>query len=63
MAVRVIDPGPDPSVVKKAVCSNCGARLEYVPNDVKDKVVGDYGGGSDVYHWIDCPQCSKAVYL
>jgi len=61
MVVRVIDPKPDPSVVKQVICRNCGAKLEYVPNDVKSKSVSDYGGGSDTYYWIDCPQCSNQV--
>lgn len=61
MVVKVIDPGPDPKVVKQVVCQNCGAKLEYVPNDVKSQSVHDYGGGSDTYCWIDCPQCAKKV--
>ena len=61
MVVRVINPVPDPSVIKQVVCRNCGAKLEYVPNDVKEKSVHDYGGGCDTYRWIVCPQCSKEV--
>jgi DNA-directed RNA polymerase subunit RPC12/RpoP len=61
MVVKVIDPGPDKSVVKQVVCSNCGAKLEYVPNDVKTSVHHDYGGGSDTYSHIQCPQCNKSV--
>lgn len=63
MVVRVIDPGPDRSVVKDVVCRKCGAKLEYVPNDVKEKTVHDYGGGSDSYRWIDCPQCNNQVQV
>lgn len=33
--VKVIDETPDPAVVKRVSCRGCGARLEYVPNDVK----------------------------
>ena len=39
MAVKVIDPTPDPKVVKRVSCENCGARLEYVPLDVQHRVV------------------------
>jgi predicted RNA-binding Zn-ribbon protein involved in translation (DUF1610 family) len=61
--VRVVDPGPAPEVVKQAICRSCGARLEYVPNDVKTYNGKDYSGGSDGQDWIDCPQCSKRVIL
>lgn len=63
MAVRVIDPTPDPEVVKRISCHNCGARLEYVPNDVQEYNGRDYGGGPDGQTWIDCPKCSKKVIL
>ena len=61
MVVKVIDPGPDPSVVKRVVCRHCGAKLEYVPKDVTERLISDYGGGSDMYYWIDCPQCNHQV--
>lgn len=61
--VRIIDEGPDPSVVKKVICKNCGAKLEYVPNDVKEYSGTDYGGGPDGHTWIDCPKCQKRVVL
>jgi len=61
MAVKVIDPGPDRSIVKEALCMGCGAKLEYVPNDVKEKSCSDYDGGTYTHRWIDCPQCSKQV--
>ncbi len=59
--VTVVNPNPHPSVVKRCVCRGCGAELEYTPNEVKERTVGDYGGGSDTYRWIKCPQCSKDV--
>ncbi len=61
--VRIVDEGPDPSVVKHVVCRGCGAKLEYVPNDVKERHGHDYSGGSDGSEWIDCPKCSKQVIL
>ena len=59
--VTVVNPEPHPSVIKRCICNNCGAELEYVPNDVKSKTVTDYGGGSDTYYFIVCPQCTKDV--
>lgn len=61
--VGIVDEGPDPSVVKQVVCRGCGAKLEYVPNDVKEQHGRDYSGGPDGCEWIDCPKCSKQVIL
>ena len=63
MVVKIVNPEPDPSVVKRVVCRNCGVKLEYVPMDVKSDTRKDYGGGSDTYYWIDCPECSSAVHV
>jgi RNase P subunit RPR2 len=56
--VKIVDPGPDPSVVKRRVCTNCGAVLEYVPRDIQHRSVTDYTGDSDVVYFIVCPQCN-----
>lgn len=61
MTVKIIDTQPHKSVVKETVCGNCGVTLQYVPNDVKKYVHHDYGGGSDMVYYIDCPACSKQV--
>ena len=63
MVVRIIESKPAPEVVKQVVCKNCGARLEYVPADVREYHGTDYSGGPDGMEWIDCPQCSKKVVL
>ena len=59
MTVRIIEEKPDPSVVKTIVCRNCGAKLEYTPNDVKIYHGHDYSGGSSGSEWLDCPNCLK----
>ena len=61
--VRIVDEGPDPIVVKKVVCSNCGARLEYVPADVKKRRGKDYDGGSWEQDWFECPKCKEDVIV
>jgi uncharacterized protein with PIN domain len=61
--VKVIKKGPDQSVVKRRVCRNCGATLEYVPKDVKEVNWKDYGGGTNTQKWIDCPECSAEIIL
>jgi Pyruvate/2-oxoacid:ferredoxin oxidoreductase delta subunit len=57
--VQIIDATPHKSVVKEAICKNCGVTLQYVPNEVTSETHHDYGGGSDTYHYIKCPGCGK----
>jgi hypothetical protein len=61
MAVRIVDPIPDPSVVRRKTCHNCGVKLEYVPNDIQERRSTDYTGSSDTRYVIDCPNCHKEV--
>ena len=63
MAVKVIKTEPDPGVVKRVVCSHCGATLEYVPNDVKEWSGRDMGGDPDGHQWVDCPNCNKKAII
>lgn len=63
MTVRIIDDTPDPEVVKRISCRNCGARLEYVPADVKRRDGTDYTGGPDGEEWVDCPKCQKRAII
>lgn len=61
MAVEIVDPTPNPRIVREKSCYNCGVRLRYVPNDIKRGVDTDYAGGRDPYYYIDCPNCNKQV--
>ena len=61
MTIKIINDIPDSSVVKRAICRNCGVTLEYTPNDTRLEVVGDYGGGRDTYRRIDCPKCHSVI--
>lgn len=70
MAIKIISKEPDKSVVKRCVCKNCGATLEYTPNDVlytpndvEYKTYQDYGGGSDTYAEFLCPNCGKKLQI
>mgnify|MGYP001593746208 CR=1 FL=1 len=63
MTVKVVETKPDASVVKRKVCGNCGATLEYVPNDVRSIHGTDYSGGADGCEYITCPNCKKRVTL
>ena len=63
MAIKVINPTPDPELVKRISCKSCGARLEYMPIDVltsKYKDISGCGSGDD---YIVCPCCSKWVII
>ena len=61
--VKVISTEPHESVVKQVICKNCGATLEYVPNEVKKYSGRDMGGGPDGREWIDCPNCNKEATI
>lgn len=63
MAVKIINDKPDKSVVKRIVCKNCGAKLEYLPVDVKSRHGTDYGGGPDGAEWVDCPKCNQPAVI
>ena len=60
--VKIIDEGPHESVVKRIVCRNCGATLEYTPNDVRSlgrwRDISQTPSGKDGF---TCPKCSKEV--
>lgn len=59
--VTVVSTVPHPSVVKEAICRNCGAVLQYTPVDVKEDYWSDYTGGKDYYKYITCPPCGHKV--
>lgn len=59
--VTVVKTEPHPAVVKEVGCRNCGATLNYVPNDVKQDYSTDYTGSKDYYNYITCPPCGKKV--
>lgn len=61
--VRIVDEQPDPSIVKRVVCGNCGRKLEYVPNDVQRDYTSDYTGCKDYYNFIRCPGCNHEVHV
>lgn len=63
MTIRVIKTEPHPSVVKQVICRNCGATLEYTPNDIKEDYSTDYTGGRDYYRYIPCPPCGHQVHV
>jgi len=59
--VTVVSTDPHPSVVKEAICRNCGATLNYVPADIKHVTHTDYTGGKDYSYHIKCPPCGHEV--
>ncbi len=61
--VKIIDATPHKSVVKQVICRNCGCTLEYVPCDIKTTTSRDYGGGTDVFKYIECPSCKAHVVV
>jgi hypothetical protein len=63
MTVRVVKTEPDPRVIKKKICLECGAILEYTPRDVQERHGKDYSGGADGCRFIKCPNCNQNVIL
>jgi DNA-directed RNA polymerase subunit RPC12/RpoP len=61
--VTVVSTVPHPSVVKEVVCKNCGATLQYTPNDIKEGKSYDYTGSFDMVYSIKCPPCGNDVFV
>lgn len=59
--VTVVSTVPHPSVVKEVVCKNCGATLQYTPNDIKEYKSYDYTGDYDLVYKIKCPPCGNDI--
>ncbi len=39
----------------------CGAVIGYFPNEVQSAQNYDYGGGSETWYFIECPNCKQNV--
>jgi hypothetical protein len=63
VAVAIRKIGDDQGRLHKVTCRNCASVLEYLLCDVKEKTTHDYDGGSDIYRWIECPQCKQHVVV
>lgn len=61
--VRLISVEPNPMVEKDATCRGCGAKMKYVPNDVRNRSYKDYTGCSEVVEFINCPNCAQEVIV
>lgn len=59
MAVVVV--GKDPAQVLTATCRGCASILQYVRSDVQERIVRDYTGDAESFHFINCPCCNKEV--
>ena len=61
--VTIVNRGPHASVVRSTICRHCGSTLEYVPFDIKQKIVSDYTGCKDTLHYIECANCRHIIYV
>jgi hypothetical protein len=61
--VKIIKKAPHKDVRKQIVCRECGATLEYVPNEVKSYHGTDISGGPDGCAWVNCPSCDKPAII
>ncbi len=52
----------DESQAKRITHKSCGAVIEYFDNEVEKKVENEpYGGGTDTYYYLTCPNCHKTI--
>lgn len=49
----------DRKKAKRISHNECGALIEYFENELEFKIHQDYGGGSDRYAYLTCPNCGK----
>ena len=49
---RIVEP-PKP---KRVTCKDCGAVMEYLPEEVEEHHGTDYSGGLDVWKRVKCPR-------
>lgn len=53
--------GIDPGAAKRVTHKKCGAIIEYFEREVEKSIHYDYGGGSDPWWHIKCPNCGETV--
>lgn len=46
---------------KIVIHKECGAKIGYYKNELQSSTYHDYGGGSETWWWILCPNCRKKV--
>tara|TARA_R110000851_G_scaffold47424_2_gene115171 strand:- start:17413 stop:17601 length:189 start_codon:yes stop_codon:yes gene_type:complete len=52
----------DPEKEKTMTHSECGAVIGYFENEIESHVENEpYGGGTDTYHYLTCPNCHKEM--
>jgi hypothetical protein len=51
----------DKKQAKRKTHKECGAVIEYFENELEYKTISDYGGGSDRYAFLTCPNCGKTM--
>lgn len=54
-----------PAKPKRAVCEDCRATIEYLPEEVQERHGRDYGGGPDGFKRVKCPRpgCKGFAYI
>jgi len=48
-----------PPKPKRVKCNECGAIIEYFPEELKERRWTDYGGGGNYEAYIPCPRRGK----
>ncbi len=53
----------EPPKGKRVTCGECGAVLEYMPQEVERYSGTDISGGPDGYERVKCPCCPGYAYI
>lgn len=48
-----------PPKPKRVKCNECGAMIEYLPEEPKERRWKDYDGGGNYEKYIPCPRIGK----
>ena len=50
-------------IEKKKICKNCGMEIGYLPIDIKRGEYSDYTGDTDIFLFIECPNCKNNINI
>lgn len=55
--------GFEEQLKKRCTCGKCTAIVEYIPREVESASSMDYGGFTDTYWFIHCPNCGNKLQV
>lgn len=52
-----------PELEKKVIHKDCGCEIGYFENETKESKYTDYAGDTEIYKYINCPNCKEKVVV